>query len=324
MASPLSNTPPIKKLLLAPVWFFQLFTTAKSFRDNPLLGSHHLNKLGLHAGRVMFAHYIMRFRMALLGFGVDATDRVAYQRDGFLAKENYIPAEQFARIEAEIRAFQGNARVTQQGDTQTRRVLLDPETLQQLPHTRQWLEDRNFRRLLRYTAGHSRLPFFNIEEISNGIYASNDHDPQKDLHTDTFHPTMKFWLYLDDVDEHNGPFTYIPTSAQLTRQRLHWEYQYSQTARHAPELYSARGSFRLHAPDLAQLGLPAPKAFRVKKNTLLIANTFGVHGRGQADPGSTRLSLWGMSRTNPFIPFPGFGLEVFNRLQYRILKVIKA
>ena len=65
------------------------------------------------------------------------------------------------------------------------------------------------------------------------------------------------------------------------------------------------------------------KLRKVKKNTLLIANTFGVHGRGGADAGSTRLALWGMGRTNPFIPFPGTGLNFFNQYQYKVLNWLK-
>ncbi len=33
-----------------------------------------------------------------------------------------------------------------------------------------------------------------------------------------------------------------------------------------------------------------------------------------------RLALWGMSRTNPFLPLPGLGFDYFNRLQYRVLQ----
>ncbi|MEZ5448169.1 MAG: hypothetical protein R3E95_14855 [Thiolinea sp.] len=55
----------------------------------------------------------------------------------------------------------------------------------------------------------------------------------------------------------------------------------------------------------------------------MIANTFGIHGRGQAEAGSTRLALWGMSRSNPFIPFPGFGFEFMNQYQYRVLAWLK-
>lgn len=313
----------MKTLLYGPYWFFQLFTTAKSFRANPIMGSPSLNKLGLHASRVILAHASMRLRMFFLSFGVDRADRLSYQLNGFIMKENFVPAELFRQIETEIRQFQGEIRECQQGDTQNHRILLDPANLAQLPSTRQLLNDPAFRRLLRYTAGHRRMPFFHIEQIRNGVHAAGQ-DPQKTLHTDTFHPTMKFWLYLDDVDEHNGPFTYIPTSNQLTRARLNFEYQTSQIAYRHPDSYSARGSFRFSPADRERLGLPAPRAFKVPKNTLVIGNTFGIHGRGQADAGSTRLAIWGMSRTNPFLPFPGLGLAVFDRWQYSILHKVRA
>ncbi|TXH77562.1 MAG: phytanoyl-CoA dioxygenase [Thiothrix sp.] len=313
----------MKTLLSSPYWFFQLFTTAKSFKGNPIIGSPTLNKLGLHLSRVVLANASMRFRMWLLSFGVEADDQASYQQNGFVAKENFVPTELFEKIETEIRNFHGEVRECQQGDTQNHRILLDPETLAKLPYTQQLLSDQAFKRLLRYTAGHRRMPFFHIEQVRNGV-ATAGSDPQKSLHTDTFHPTMKFWLFLDDVDEHNGPFTYIPGSNQLTRQRLTWEYHTSQRAYRHPDSYSARGSFRFSPEDRAALGLPEPKAFKVKKNTLVIGNTFGIHGRGQADAGSTRLAIWGMSRTNPFLPFPGFGLALFDRWQYTILNTVRA
>ena len=35
-------------------------------------------------------------------------------------------------------------------------------------------------------------------------------DPQTDLHTDTFHPTVKAWLFLTDVAADAMPFVYVP------------------------------------------------------------------------------------------------------------------
>ena len=108
------------------------------------------------------------------------------------------------------------------------------------------------------------------------------------------------------------------------RERLKWEYQMSLRAREHTDRYTARGSFRVSQKEAERLGEGGPRPFRVKANTLLIANTFGVHARGNAEPGSSRLALWGMSRTNPFLPLPlplpGLGFEYFNRLQYRVLQ----
>jgi len=322
------NTCVMKKLLQSPLikgplWVLELFTGAKSFQDNPIIGNTRLNKMGLHVIRIVTSHSIMNLRMWVLGIKVDKKDKESYQQHGFILKENYLSADDFKLMEQEVRDYQGKARTFNQGDTETKRTLLDPETLEHLPHTTKLLANRKFLRLLKYTNGHQRLPFFNIERITNGAHVNQAADPQKVLHTDTFHPTMKFWLYLDDVNEHNGPFTYRPDSNRLSRKRLVWEYKASQTAHKHPNRLAARGSFRFSEQDCAEIGLKAPRAFTVKKNTLLIANTFGVHGRGQADAGSTRLSLWGMGRTNPFIPFPGTGLNIVNQYQYKVLKWLK-
>jgi len=45
----------ILRNLLAPWWAAQLLTGARSFRDNPLIGSPRLNRHGLHAARVTIA-----------------------------------------------------------------------------------------------------------------------------------------------------------------------------------------------------------------------------------------------------------------------------
>lgn len=49
------NMPRLAKLILLPWWTMQLATGAKSFIDNPLIGSSRLNALGLHVGRVRLA-----------------------------------------------------------------------------------------------------------------------------------------------------------------------------------------------------------------------------------------------------------------------------
>lgn len=312
----------MKALLYTPIWFLQLFTTAKSFKNNPILGNPTLNRWGLHTTRLKAAHVIMRFRRRLLSKGITAADWQSFETQGYIVKENFLSAEQFAALDAEVRAYRGEVRECQQGDTQNHHTLLDPATLQQLPHTTTLLADSYFQRLIRYTGGHLRQPFLYIEQVRNGV-AHGGKDPQKNLHSDTFHPNMKFWFFLDDVSLENGPFNYVPSSNQLTPERLAWEYQTSQHACQHADSYSARGSFRFETSDLAQLKLPAPKAFVVKKNTLLIADTFGIHARGQAQAGSTRLAIWGMSRTNPFNPIPGTGLAFVDAAQYTILKALR-
>ena len=90
-----------------PYWFVELFTWAKSFRQNPIIGSYWLNRCGLHVARVVIAHALFRFRLLLLAPLVPAADRQEFLRNGFILKRDFLPADAFARLKAGAEGYQG-------------------------------------------------------------------------------------------------------------------------------------------------------------------------------------------------------------------------
>ena len=84
--------------LRAPLWVAQLATGAKSFVDNPLLGSPSLNRRGLHVARLKLAHRLAWSRRRRLTRDLPAADREAFDRDGFICIPDFLPAEEFARL----------------------------------------------------------------------------------------------------------------------------------------------------------------------------------------------------------------------------------
>ena len=71
------------RYLMAPLWLAQLATGAKSFCDNPLIGSARLNARGLHTARVRLAHGIAASRRRRLAGLVAAAARGAFDSDRF-------------------------------------------------------------------------------------------------------------------------------------------------------------------------------------------------------------------------------------------------
>src|SRR6267154_6825695 len=67
--------------LLAPLHVAALATGAKSFRDNPVIGSPRLNRAGLHVARVRLAHRMAEWRRRRLSALVCEEDRAAFERD---------------------------------------------------------------------------------------------------------------------------------------------------------------------------------------------------------------------------------------------------
>src|SRR5262249_47746035 len=131
-------------------------------------------------------------------------------------------------------------------------------------------------------------------------------DPQTALHADTFHPTVKAWLFLTDVAADGGPFTYVPGSHRLTPARIAWEQRMSLAAAQSTNAEDRQSSFRIGVDELADLGLPEPHVFAVPANTLVVADTFGFHARGPSAGRSLRVEIWAYGRRSPFVPWASF------------------
>lgn len=295
---------PVRYLLL-PWWIAQLPTGAKAFCDNPVIGSPTLNRWGLHVGRVRVAAMLAAARRRRLGHMIDAADRRAFERDGFVLKRDFLPAEHFAALREQVLSHSAPAREMVQGDTVTRRIALDPGALRAMPAVAALLSHPDWRGLNRYVGSFASEPVTYIQTILSQARPGAP-DPQTRLHADTFHSTVKAWLFLTDVAEDEGPFIYVPGSHRMTPERLAWEKERSLQASTGLDRLSARGSLRVGAEELAGLGLPEPRAFAVPANTLVVADTSGFHARGLSARPSTRIEIWSYGRRNPFLPWAGF------------------
>ena len=292
------------RLLLAPWWVLQLATGAKAFSDNPLIGSRRLNARGLHVKRVRIAHRMADWRRRRLRHLVTPADAAAFARDGFVCVRDFLPPASFDALRKQVLDHHGAAREQTQGDTITRRIALDPAALAAMPAARALLRDPRWRGLIRYVGSYDVEPLTYIQTILSQRHAAAP-DPQTDLHADTFHPTVKAWLFLTDVAEDEGPLTYVAGSHRPTPARLAWEQARSLEARDGLDRLSSRGSLRIGEADLAALGLPPPTRFAVPANTLVVADTNGFHARGFSARPTTRIEIWADSRRNPYLPWTG-------------------
>lgn len=290
-----------RRLALAPWWALELLSSAKSFVDNPLLGSARLNRLGLHRVRLRAAHALSARRRAGLAAALAPAEREAFARDGYLVRHDLLPAADFAALREALLARPAPAREMLQGDTLTRRIALDPAFRRAVPALQGLIEHPLFRAATRHVAAYDREPWLYLQTILSQVRAAAP-DPQTHLHADTFHPTMKAWFFLGEVAADEGPFTYVPGSHRLTPERLAWESRRAESAAREPCRMSARGSLRIEADELPALGLPPPRALAVPANTLVVADTFGFHARGPSLRPGLRIEVWAYDRRNPFWP----------------------
>lgn len=308
-------TTPIK----APLWVAGVLGAEKSFLANPIIGSRRLNERGLHRARVAMAERMARLRRARMT-DVPEEDRAAYARDGYVIKENYLPADMFARVREEVLGQPHRAREMRQGQTVTRMIPLTHAARSRMPTAVDAVQDRALNRLTGYIAGRSGAPIHFVQTVI-AEPSTRPADPQTALHADTFHSTAKFWLFLHDVGLEDGPFMFAPGSHRLTPERLAWEHEQAITAKEVAQAHHSFGSFRIAADQMARFGYADPKPVPVAANTLVIADTYGFHARTPSLKPTTRVELHGHMRRNPFPPWNGLDVQALPGVKGRQMDI---
>jgi len=290
----------------SPLWLLQVATGAKSFADNPILGSRRLNRRGLHGSRLKLAHRLAWRRRRGLASKMPPELREQFDRNGYVEIRDFLPADSFAHLQSALLESEFDSREHRQGDTITRRVPIGPTLLQAVPDLARLIDDKRWKHILAYVGTTRSEPLYYVQTIVMG-HAQGAPDPQLDLHSDTFHPSLKAWLFLTDVTDDEGPLTYVAGSHRLTPKRLAWEQARSIGISDSDHL-SQRGSLRVSAEELAALDLPAPTRFTVPANTLVAIDTCGFHARGNCSRPTVRVEIWAYSRRSPFVPWSGLDL----------------
>ena len=297
----------ISSILLSPIYALQLASGAKSFADNPFIGSRWLNKKGLHEKRVTLAMRMAAWRRKKLENLVAPEYRAQYAETGFVKIENFLPPEVFEAVTRELAERDFERFDMKQGATVTRRAIIDDSDLESLPGFKAARNDPRLTNLLRYVSSHAGQPLLVVQVVMAfpSVVTKGSTDPQTALHSDTFQPTAKAWLFLRDVGEEDGPFAYVPGSHEMTPQRLAWERNISENADAIENTLSARGSLRVTQDELSALGYSQPVKMTAKANTLVVADTHGFHARSPSYKTTTRIEIYGSLRRNPFLPFTG-------------------
>ncbi len=297
------------RCFVLPLHLLAVLGPAKSFRDNPVLGSALLNRLGLHLLRKRIAMAMAARRRRQLAHLVPAEDREAFLRDGFLVKPDFLDPAAFAALRDEVLGREAAARESLDGYTLTRLIPLDALALREMPATRAALLTPRYLGLHAYVGSFRRLPWLYVQSIFSGVREAPP-DVQSHFHVDTFHPTVKSWLLLTPVAADEAGFTYVPGSHLPSRRHLAWERRVSRTAHLARDRLTGEGSLRIEEEELARLRYRPPVKLAAQPNTLVIADTSGFHRRGLSEGAACRISIWAQSRSNPFLPWAGGDLTI--------------
>lgn len=275
-------------------------TLSLIFSSEKLIKDVELNKKGLHIFRCLFAERVFDERRKVLGYDKNEYYNT-FKDNGAIIIENFIADNVWRNIK----------------DTANKNLNNGQSYICDLRQNKQ------FQELIKLTTA---LP---MEYSSLGteflVHIDNDRQSVPEfLHSDIFQPSIKIWLYLEDVTLNKGPLSYVIGSHRKSLKVLEWWYKMSCIAcdeNHkdfdkyilrnetdennwdfSPCLNSGAKEDKINI-ELEKLDLPKITRFSKKENTLIIVDTSGFHGRETAKAGMTRFSLRGGIRENPFIFF---------------------
>jgi hypothetical protein len=270
--------------------------TGREYHEGSVLA----NRLGLQLVRVWAMNRHISHARRALGVTVPP-EATILERDGVLVLHDFLPAEVFATVRREYAAareaglleppdcFEDNGVVE-------RRIRVG-KNRDRFPVTRDALVQNEWLRVL--VGGILGQPPPEIALVISVMMRSEEATaPQRligsnYIHADIHFPTVKAWLYLNDIDESNAALRYARGSHRMTLARLAYEYDASVRVARAKETIAVGKDVaygRVRMPTAAQLDRMRVKdePLSGRANTLVIANTMGFHRRGEFQPGVTR------------------------------------
>lgn len=259
-----------------------------------------LNALGIQLARQVIARALLRLRYLVRNGARRDPDFAALVSEGLLVIPSFLPKDEFERLRQECFAALDDPGVSKTdfelGPT-VLRMLHIKAYRDRLPIAEAVSSSPRLMRLLGAAEGKTLGADQQHRVIERVFHGSlTRHDPENELHIDTFHSTHKVWLYLDDVKPENGPLAVVPRSHRIDRSVLRRTYRYFRDI----DKSQKSPSRRIDQDEVVERGL-RETALTVPANTLVIANTGGYHRRLRGTEGATRTAVHVSVRTQPFV-----------------------
>lgn len=263
-----------------------------------VVGNELTNRAGLQAVRSLKerAAWSLRSRPSTPAIAESAEK---LERDGFCAIENFLPDEDFARLEEELKYIESlpDARfhISQFGVNYVSKTLMVSRHPDEFPAFARLLTGSNFAYENAMSVARRTTRSFAPTCFVQHVFKPDPDAPYEDydynsyLHVDRHYRFMKAFFYLRDVPIECAPYSYVRGSHLFNWERLRFDYKlgieqsrsrsrntlYTSAQKESDRAMRALAEGLKDALGLEEVPLPA------KKNTLLLSDNAGLHRRSE-------------------------------------------
>ncbi len=259
------------------------FFFGKTFSGEKFVNSLVANLLGLQIFRYIVGNTFYNIKY------IFHKNKNFYLKNGYIVLENFLPENEFLLLRDEFNLATENFEATH--------IYVD-ERIQ-----------NKYRNLYKFAKNEKVLSFFTNNELKKKLdivvrleklktKINDEVDKNKFFHYDAYYNTFKAWYHLHDVSIEQGPLNYVENSHNFSLSRLLIEWK-----------ASIKYSLLKNKKDWPGYGISnkkynhynnISKKFTVKKNTLIFANTHGLHRRGDSINDAQRNTIHFYTRESPF------------------------
>jgi hypothetical protein len=263
---------------------------ARYVRDSPLF-----NAVGLQVARILWVEARHRLRPRLLG--PSSQQLAELDERGIVIIENFLPQEDFAQLLAHVMQMRAEGRMQSVVNEFGTGLTCTRAAISSDIDAGRWLAQ--------HVAGHpllqslvqsvtrrrvSRPPRLIYQHLHLPPCRVHHDDAESVLHADRHYPTVKAYLSLAPIKQHNGAYIWCDGTHRLTPARLRYEYEFSRL-RGDGSCQAIRAA-RMVALERTQESLDLRQTvIETEANTLVLSNNRGFHCRGNLAPGTVREQL---------------------------------
>ena len=244
-----------------------------------------LNLFGIQIFRIIIGRMILIIKRIFLNIETDE-DVKQLIKDGILIIPEFLSDDDFKRVRYEYyqnlesENFEHNYQPSRGG---VGKLTLSGNSISSF--TQSTLLD-NAKIISLFKWGQGKTILFNKCTFEKSIYDPKV-DAQQKFHRDNFYSTHKAFFYIEDVDVTDSPLCYVKGSNKITFLRILHEYinglsRYKNKTLRSVESGNTIINWiqqRIKSNEFSAVG---------EKNTLVIADTFGYHRRGDLSLKSSR------------------------------------
>jgi hypothetical protein len=275
------------------------------FSGEKAINSFFLNLIGAQSVRYIITKSLYWIKINF--FNTNKLLSLKYKKlidDGLQIKENFLSEQEFNNIFLEYEKLINDKRfvvIEKQSVTEVERGIdlkyayVSDKLKEDYPFLFNLKNNRDIRDFFEYAEQKKNINIqCRLERIE--ITSNELPDTNKDYHYDTYYNTFKCWLFIKDVESSMGPFRFVCKSHLFNLKRLFLEWINSVK-------YSINNSVNTSFRDSEinkKYNDSISQEITVKKNSLVMANTHGLHRRGDGVVGSVRFGIQFWTRENPF------------------------